>query len=102
MKANICLEDDLYNWLEEVRRKTDARSVPDVIRKIIAAIHRATLHTDIPTRATRIMWELLDDLDTEKICGFGDPVSRRPTPTDTKPNQTSTPRTAPELQWWKR
>ncbi len=101
MKANICLEDDLYNWLEEVRRKTDARSVPDVIRKIIATIHRAT-QTATTKQTLGILLDLLDDLDTEKINGFGDPDARRPTPTATKPNQTYTPITAPDRQWWKR
>ena len=70
-KANIILDDELYEWLEEVRSRTRARSVPDVIRTILTTIREAAAH---PTSAgSRIMGDVIYSLTPPELKGFGVP-----------------------------
>ncbi len=59
-KANLSLTPDLYNWLEGIRQRTHARSVPDIIRKLLVMVRQAT--TD--TTTARMMMETIEYLTT--------------------------------------
>ncbi len=44
-KANLSLNPELYNWLEGIRQRTKARSVPDIVRKLLVMVRQATTDT---------------------------------------------------------
>ena len=41
-KANLSLKSDLFLWLDGIRQRLDARSVPDVIRMLLKLMRQAT------------------------------------------------------------
>ena len=59
-KANLSLKNDLYSWLEGIRERMDARSIPDVIRTLLKLMRQAT--ADETT--ARMMMETIECITT--------------------------------------
>ena len=59
-KANLSLKNDLYSWLEGIRKRMDARSVPEVIRMLLKLMRQAT--ADEAT--ARMMMETIEAITT--------------------------------------
>lgn len=74
-KANIILDDELYEWLEEIKTRTHARSIPDVIRTMLTTLHEAT-HAP-KTDVAQIMCDVIYSLTPPEMKGFGTPPHMR-------------------------
>ena len=59
-KANLSLKNDLYAWLEGIRKRMDARSVPEVIRMLLKLMRQATADEN----TARMMIESIEALTT--------------------------------------
>ena len=57
-KANICLDDDLYLWIEEAGLRLNKKTVPGTIRKILLRVKSSIESDDTAGEMAALISEL--------------------------------------------